>query len=969
MASLSRRKNRGSQLKRQRHRQREAARLSRFRTQIALESLEPRLLLSGYYTSRPEFLADAQIGPTWSIDFDTLPPGSDLTNVTMSGVRFEAPGSGPLLVTPAATGIRYPLTTSTSPNVLSPGGSDTTLENDDLRLVFPAPVRAAGLDVVFDVPDGASSVSVTFLDENGNTLYTQHPIPAPSAGPGYQFVGYVSPVANIKSVVLDEFDAIATDDHVAFDSIVSSDNPVAEHAVDAHTVALYHFNGDAVDAVGNHAAALRGNSAYTVESGGALGMGVSVDGQGDYIRLGNVHQNPARSTSAGSIDMWVNLTATTSGNFELATAGREYGEDYDDGFYLGRYGGSLLFGIWTGNWQWAQSGIDPNSLVGRWHHLAGTWGSRGVELWLDGVLVARNNHTGGMSSSYSTILVGSGSWQWDTPAVIDELRISDSQRDFSGMAALPADIVSRWPMDGSAYDVVGSNNPSASNAISFVPGKAAQAVTFGTGGYIEIPHSASLANQRFTIAAWVRPDGAGPNNDEYGNIIATKVVASGNHSASLLWRATDNRFLFLFGDITSERLISANSFAPGQFYQVAATYDGTRFQLIVNGAIEGAVTLSKTVAYEPSMPWAVGSSVRVFRDLGVPRTWNGLIDDVAIYNRALTAAEIQSLMGGPVIPPAVAGVKPLPRTTAIAPNEGLTGPLTQLGLTFTKSLQATTVNDSGNWELREAGPDTVFNTADDRLVALALAAPYVSGTDISLNLTDGTLTLGRYRFTVIDGALLDLDGTANDEFTLDFRAIPPPVNEIEPNNELAAATPLQLYEDPVGSGLWTSGVAVGTISPQGDGDYWSFPARQGDQLVINLESAGLPYPLFYVYNAAGQQLFNSSSWSSDGFGTRARQRTRSIRFRQPVRTTSWPPTITAAITRAPINCELTWVAEYNWSRTTPISPTTALVVRMRWDLMWAKRDNCRRVWRDRCIRKKESTTTRWGDSTPGTRLT
>ena len=43
------------------------------RRQLIIEQLEDRRLLSGYYTSRAQFLADAQIGPTTTIDFDTLP--------------------------------------------------------------------------------------------------------------------------------------------------------------------------------------------------------------------------------------------------------------------------------------------------------------------------------------------------------------------------------------------------------------------------------------------------------------------------------------------------------------------------------------------------------------------------------------------------------------------------------------------------------------------------------------------------------------------------------------------------------------------------------------------------------------------------------------------------------------------------------------------------------------------------------
>src|SRR5262249_5034086 len=99
---------------------------------------------------------------------------------------------------------------------------------------------------------------------------------------------------------------------------------------------------------------------------------------------------------------------------------------------------------------------------------------------------------------------------------------------------------------------------------------------------------------------------------------------------------------------------------------------------------------------------------------------------------------------------------------------------------------------------------------------------------------------------------------------------PLPVTEVEPNNEIASATPLPLAEDPAGSGFFTSSTAVGAIDPSGESDYWSFPAQQGDRLVIDMEvTAGNITPQFVVYNAAGQTQVDSSSWGYFGGGTKA----------------------------------------------------------------------------------------------------
>src|SRR5947207_6379135 len=96
--------------------------------------------------------------------------------------------------------------------------------------------------------------------------------------------------------------------------------------------------------------------------------------------------------------------------------------------------------------------------------------------------------------------------------------------------------------------------------------------------------------------------------------------------------------------------------------------------------------------------------------------------------------------------------------------------------------------------------------------------------------------------------------------TLEERRLLASTPEVEPNDTIAQATVLPLVEDPVGSGFLTSNIAVGSINPGNDNDYWSFNAQQNDRLIIDMESPSGMAPRFIVYNAAGQGLLDSSSW-------------------------------------------------------------------------------------------------------------
>src|SRR5437867_4106704 len=90
---------------------------------------------------------------------------------------------------------------------------------------------------------------------------------------------------------------------------------------------------------------------------------------------------------------------------------------------------------------------------------------------------------------------------------------------------LPFEVVSWWPMEGSITDVLDANNPSGINGISFVPGRVGMGALFGALGpdsWVEIPDTGNLQNQQLTAAAWVRPDGPGSNDDDFGGVVIQK---------------------------------------------------------------------------------------------------------------------------------------------------------------------------------------------------------------------------------------------------------------------------------------------------------------------------------------------------------------------------------------------------------------------------------------------------------------
>jgi len=210
-----------------------------------------------------------------------------------------------------------------------------------------------------------------------------------------------------------------------------------------------------------------------------------------------------------------------------------------------------------------------------------------------------------------------------------------------GCAIAPTGLVSWWPGDANDHDIVGSNSPTLSS-FTIVPGEVSNGFDFAANGYLDVTASASLANQRFTWAAWVRPDGPGPNNDQYGSVIVVQNSDTQGDIIAVDWRSNpDSRFLFVFGDQASQTIYSADTFPAGNFYFVAATYNGAVFRLYVNGVLEASRARAMTIPYN-SDPWGIGQSL-IFGPGSNFRTWNGVIDEVQTYRRALTATELMQI--------------------------------------------------------------------------------------------------------------------------------------------------------------------------------------------------------------------------------------------------------------------------------------------------------------------------------------
>ena len=248
-------------------------------------------------------------------------------------------------------------------------------------------------------------------------------------------------------------------------------------------------------------------------------------------------------------------------------------------------------------------------------------------------VVAKDNHSGVTAGNVWTFVTGTG---------------------------LEDDLAAYFPFNGNAQDASGNGNHALVVGATLTSDRfnnPQAAYDFdGIGNYIEVPNSASLhLDSLFTICAWVYPSGFYGGRCQ-GNAIVWKGLTQDEpgtywigYSDDLVvadcgvFTPNDEHFGFALNTDGLHRTAANDTMriAPGRWYFVSGTYDGTAMRAYVNGQLQNTILVSGTLATN-SRNIRIGAS----ENSSYPYWVNGKIDDVRIYRRALGSDEIQRLYLG-----------------------------------------------------------------------------------------------------------------------------------------------------------------------------------------------------------------------------------------------------------------------------------------------------------------------------------
>jgi hypothetical protein len=193
----------------------------------------------------------------------------------------------------------------------------------------------------------------------------------------------------------------------------------------------------------------------------------------------------------------------------------------------------------------------------------------------------------------------------------------------------PAGMVGWWPGDGNANDIRGANPGTLQNGATFTTGQVGQAFSFdGTDDYVSTNLDAQPSVMPSTTwDAWVFPTRVNQTGFRQGIM---SIDTGGFARSVLIETGTAN-----FGIFTGLGVWQPTTVTLNQWQHIAVVYTPTGIRFYKNGV--------EFVSSGGPNTTATTGRFQIGRFPGFPQYFQGRIDEVEVFNRALTQAEIQAI--------------------------------------------------------------------------------------------------------------------------------------------------------------------------------------------------------------------------------------------------------------------------------------------------------------------------------------
>lgn len=184
---------------------------------------------------------------------------------------------------------------------------------------------------------------------------------------------------------------------------------------------------------------------------------------------------------------------------------------------------------------------------------------------------------------------------------------------------------------GAVLDAAGSHDGTISGGVTRdVQGKIGRAFSFSGSGYVNVTDHSDITNySEFTLSAWIYPTFLGTYNT-----VVSKV--SPNRDFNLKINSGTTEQVHFAHSATYYSCSGTSTILTNDWIHVLCTWQNNEWKVYYNGVLE------KTNSYPGKEPLWTGTLMQIGAMSNGERFY-GTIDDVRVYNRALTATDVTAL--------------------------------------------------------------------------------------------------------------------------------------------------------------------------------------------------------------------------------------------------------------------------------------------------------------------------------------
>jgi len=201
----------------------------------------------------------------------------------------------------------------------------------------------------------------------------------------------------------------------------------------------------------------------------------------------------------------------------------------------------------------------------------------------------------------------------------------------------PDGLIGWWPGDGSPADMQGGHDGTPINGVWYAPGKVDEAFSFdGFDDYIDLGTPFNFGDTEFTVAAWILSED-GSNEP----IVAQWHQWDGSWDFRVGWSEGVSDKLYFFatetGNNNNQIVHEGDLVTLGQWHHVAVVRSNNGLFTYVDGAEMAFGPFERTLHASTTINALIG------KFSGWDIYYRGLIDEVTIFDQALSAGEIQAI--------------------------------------------------------------------------------------------------------------------------------------------------------------------------------------------------------------------------------------------------------------------------------------------------------------------------------------